>query len=173
MMKLRLVCLLLLFSGCVHWEDRTADSAVRPQPVPSPQAPAKEVTSHHTFHNLEALVTFRHQACQLPVEERDQLLNAYREMTSDEAVLGSLMLATCEPDQTPGLLANSLVAARSIERPPPGFPAFLELLAAEAKSYALLERRLKNTQKKLDDMIDGIRAIEAEMGESTDEDALR
>ncbi len=61
----------------------------------------------------------------------------------------------------------------SIERPPPGFPAFLELLAAEAKSYALLERRLKNTQKKLDDMIDGIRAIEAEMGESTDEESLR
>lgn len=172
-MRLRVVCLSLLFSGCAAWNDRPADPAASPPAPSSAGVPAHEIRRHATFHNLESLVTFRHQACQLTVEERDRLLSAYREMTSDEAVLGALMLATCEPDQTPGLLANSLVAARNIERPPPGFPAFLELLAAEAKSYALLERRLRNTQKKLDDMIDGIRAIEAEMGQPTDEGALR
>lgn len=172
-MKPWIFWLCLFLSGCTTWAGVTEDREVYAKDAPQPETPVRQVSRDRTFHNLESLVTFRHEGCQLPVEERNQLLEAYREMSSDEAVLGALMLATCEPDRTPGLLANSLVEARSLQDPPPGFPAFLELLEAEAKSYSLLERRLRQTQQKLDDMIQGIRAIEAEMGQPTEGDSVR
>lgn len=170
-MKREMLCLLLLLGGCTSWGGDGTDLASDSHevPSPSPQAlPVHLVVQNPAFPSLESLVTFRQQACQRPEEERDRMLRDYREKTSEESVLRTLMLATCAPEKTPGLLANSLVEARSLERPPPGFPAFLDLLAAEAQAYSLLERRLRQTQQKLEDMIEGIRAIEAEMGLPTD-----
>ncbi len=166
-MKHRILWLSLLLGGCTSWVGDTADPAPDPAEVPSssPQVPPVHlVVQDRAFPSLESLVTFRQQACQRPEEERDRMLRDYREKTTDESVLRTLMLATCAPERTPGLLANSLVEARSLERSPPGFPAFLDLLAAEVQAYSLLERRLRQTQQKLEDMIEGIRAIEAEMG---------
>ncbi len=163
-MKQKILWLSLFLGGCTNWAGNAVEPASCPSEAPPPAPVVHEVTRAPVFATLESLVIFRHQACQQSEEERDQLLSTYREKTTDEAVLGTLMLATCAPDQTPGLLANSLLEARSLDQPPPGFAAFLDLLAAEAKSYSLLERRLRQTQQKLDDMIEGIRAIEAEMG---------
>lgn len=174
-MKLWALWFLALLVGCTTWEGEqaggTAGAVASIEPTPAcPVSHYQQVQNpdvkRRTFPDLESLVTFRQKTCQRPAQERDRMLSAYREATSDEALLKTLMLATCEPDQTPGLLANSLVEARDLQHPPPGFSAFLDLLAAEAKSYSLLDRRLRETRKRLEDMIEGIRTIEAEMGES-------
>lgn len=127
----------------------------RPEPAFSPQSEASE------------LLGFRRIQCARPKEERDVLVQGYLEQSSKRAVLRALMLATCAPDQTPGLLANALVKARDMEPHSKDVAALLDLLAAQAESYSLLERRLNATQEKLDNMIQGIRAIEAEMGETS------
>ncbi|WP_027328479.1 hypothetical protein [Marinimicrobium agarilyticum] len=114
-----------------------------------------------------ALLEFRRVQCARPESERDSMVQSYLERSSRQAVMRTLMLATCAPDQTPGLLANSLVKARDMEPHSADIAALLDLLAAQAESYGLLERRLNATRKKLDDMIQGIRAIEAEMGEAS------
>ncbi|WP_347330390.1 hypothetical protein [Marinimicrobium locisalis] len=119
-------------------------------------------------NTANALLGFRRVQCARPKEERDALIQDYLEQSSRQAVMRTLMLASCAPDQTPGLLANALVQARDMEPHAKDVAALLDLLAAQAESYALLERRLHSTQKKLDDMIQGIRAIEAEMGEASD-----
>lgn len=170
-MKRKMLWLSLLLGGCTSWGGDAADPAPDPAEVPSssPQVlPVHLVVQNPAFPSLESMVTFRQKACQRPEEERDRMLRDYRDKASDESVLRTLMLATCAPEKTPGLLANSLVEARSLERSPPGFSAFLDLLAAEAQAYSLLERRLRQTQQKLEDMIEGIRTIEAEMGLPTD-----
>lgn len=119
-------------------------------------------------NTANALLGFRRVQCARPKEERDALIQDYLEQSSRQAVMRTLMLASCAPDQTPGLLANALVQAREMEPHSKNVAALLDLLAAQAESYALLERRLNSTQEKLDDMIRGIRAIEAEMGEAPD-----
>lgn len=119
-------------------------------------------------NTANALLGFRRVQCARPKEERDALIQDYLEQSSRQAVMRTLMLASCAPDQTPGLLANALVQAREMEPHSKNVAALLDLLAAQAESYALLERRLHSTQKKLDDMIRGIRAIEAEMGEASE-----
>lgn len=128
----------------------------RPEPAFVPQSEAI------------ALLEFRRAQCARPENERDSVVQGYLEQSSRQAVMRTLMLATCAPDQTPGLLANTLAKARDMEPHPADMAALLDLLAAEAESYGLLERRLNATRKKLDDMIQGIRAIEAEMGEASD-----
>ena len=121
-----------------------------------------------SFPDLESLLAFREQVCQLSEQERMALRDQYRRAETDENVMSQLMLATCRPDQTPGLLANSLVLARNIEETPRGFDALLQLLSAESRSYALLEQRLRDTEQRLENTIEGIRAIEAEMGKGVD-----
>lgn len=114
-----------------------------------------------------ALLEFRRAQCARPEAERDSMVQVYLSQSSRQAVMRTLMLATCAPDQTPGLLVNTLLKARDMEPHSADTAALLDLLAAQADSYGLLERRLNATRKKLDDMIQGIRAIEAEMGEAS------
>lgn len=166
-MSHRIVCLSLLLAGCTSWGGA---GGVDEQPTPSMPRTVAPSTEAPMFSDLEGLVTFRQWACQQPESQRERMLDSNRQRPSDEAVLSTLMLATCAPERTPGLLANALVDARRLQRVPPGFPALLDLLSAEANAYALLARQLKRTQEKLDHMVEGIRAIEAEMGQASEEE---
>lgn len=134
--------------------------------------PVRPAQGDGEFQSLEDLLAFRGDVCARSENKREALVERFRNDDSHEAVMGALMLATCEPDQTPGLLANSLLAARQLEDTPPGFDGFLDLLAAEAQAYALVEKRLRRTQRQLDEMVEGIRDIETQMGESEGEDRL-
>ncbi len=161
--------LLLSLAGC------TLIQSGAPQVEPQVKAPLEcpvvlqERAEPAFLPNSEAnaLLGFRRVQCARPKEERDSLVQGYLEQSSRHAVMRALMLATCAPDQTPGLLANALVKARDMEPHSKDVAALLDLLAAQAESYSLLERRLNATQEKLDEMIQGIRAIEAEMGENS------
>lgn len=168
-----LLSLLVLVAACTsvahvstqpHVEEERA-LEVWPIPVRQPREDGE-------FQSLEALLDFRSQACARSGEEREALLQRFRNDDSPEATMGSLMLATCEPDQTPGLLANSLLAARELEDTPAGFDDLLDLLSAQARAYALVEKQLRRTRRQLDDMVEGIRNIEAEMGEPEEEDEM-
>ena len=119
-----------------------------------------------------ALLIFRREQCALGQEKRDLLVQQYVTQSSQQAVMKTLMLASCVPDQTPGLLVNTLAKARNLESLSPDIEALLDLFAAQAESYALLERRWRSTQKKLDDMISGLRTIETEMGEPSGDEEI-
>ncbi|MDQ2075938.1 hypothetical protein [Marinimicrobium sp. ABcell2] len=118
----------------------------------------------HPFPDLQSLVAYRRSACALTDLEQELLLAELQAEEGDASTMAILMLASCAPDQTPGLLANHLVKARAIDEGPPGFQDMVALLGAQLRSYSLVERRLRETEKQLERMITGIREIEAEMG---------
>jgi hypothetical protein len=118
----------------------------------------------YPFPDLHSLLAYRRSACTLTDREQEGLLKELQVEDSDSSVLAILMLASCAPDQTPGLLANYLVKARAIETGPPGFAEMVALVGAQLRSYSLVERRLREVEARLERMITGIREIEAEMG---------
>lgn len=136
---------------------------VKETPAKKPQ-PTKE-SEEAVFSELESLLVYRERACQLAEDSREQLLRGYQELETPTAVMATLMLASCAPDKTPGLLANSLVAARELDNATPGFKGLLNLLEAQLRSYSLIETELKKTRGRLEEMINGLRQIEAEMGQ--------
>lgn len=121
-------------------------------------------TASEPFPNVERLLTYRRDACALPAQEQELLLRESRSERSDNSTLAILMLASCAPDQTPGLLANYLTKAGAVSHGPPGLEELVELMAAQLRSYILVERRLRETENRLERMITGLREIEAEMG---------
>lgn len=170
MTRMGAVGALLSLTGCAWLHSGNPESHPAQVNAPLECPVVLQERSEPTFvprSEAQALLGYRRVQCARPKEERDALLQGYLEQSSKQAVMRTLMLASCAPDQTPGLLANALVKARNMEPHPEDVAALLDLLAAQAESYALLERRLNSTQKKLDDMIQGIRAIEAEMGETS------
>lgn len=116
------------------------------------------------FTSVQSMLAYRSGVCALPEQQQASLLQEFRVERSDRATLGILMLASCSPDQTPGLLANHLVKAGAIEHAPPGLHELLALMGAQLRSYALVERRLRDTEHRLERMITGLREIEAQMG---------
>lgn len=123
-----------------------------------------EQPSAEFFPNIESLLAYRRGACALPEQEQELLFREFRAERSDSSNLAILMLASCSPDQTPGLLADHLAKAGAMETGPSELQGLVELMSAQLRSYALVERRLRDTENRLERMITGLREIEAEMG---------
>lgn len=157
--------LVAALSACSFYQPQAPERTLEPSaatPVETSRAP---VVSGDPFPNLESLVVYRRNACSLPEVDRDDLLREYQANETRTGIMATLMLASCTPDKTPGLLANSLTAARELSKAPPGFEALLDLLSAQLRSYSLVEDRLRQTETRLERMISGIRKIESEMGD--------
>jgi hypothetical protein len=120
-----------------------------------------------TWGSLSNLLIFRQQVCALPKPDRRQLLQEGGDDGSYPVAITRLMAASCVPEENPELLASAVADAWEQRESPPGFFAFLELLEAQLRSYSLLEERLRTTEQQLEEVIEGIRVIETEMGTET------
>lgn len=117
-----------------------------------------------TWGSLSSLLIFRQQVCALPDQNRGQLLEGD---TNYPAAITQLMVASCAPEKNPERFSRAVANAWEQRESPPGFFAFLELLEAQLRSYSLLEQRLRTTEQQLEEVIEGIRVIETEMGTET------
>ena len=160
--RLVLWALSVAASGCTVAPAHVYTESYR-EPERSPMAERTE-TAHERFPNVERLLAYRRDACARPAQEQELLLRESRAERSDNSTLVILMLASCAPDKTPGLLANYLTKAGAMNHGPPGLEELVELMAAQLRSYILVERRLRETENRLERMITGLREIEAEMG---------
>lgn len=102
----------------------------------------------------------RQQWCELEAEERRLRL---REPAGDseEARLDRVLMASCEPERTPGLLREALVAVP--EQEDPALQALLNMIHDHARSYRVLEEQNAQLAEQLENTIEGIRRIEADM----------
>lgn len=161
------IVLATTLSSCGLYYPPKSRGDVEPGVEPEVAASRAPVVTGDPFPNLESLVVYRRNACRLPEADRTDLLQEYQANESPTGIMATLMLASCTPDKTPGLLANSLTAARKLSQAPPGFEALLDLLSAQLRSYSLVEDRLRATETKLERVISGIRKIETEMGDES------
>lgn len=158
-------CSSALYESPAPFSSERAEEPEEVRDVPVKNSRPVGKSEEGVFSELESLLVYRERACRLSEGSRDELLRGYRELETPTAVMATLMLASCAPDKTPGLLANSLVEARRLENNTPGFDGLLSLLEAQLRSYSLIETELKKTRSRLDEMINGLREIEAEMGQ--------
>lgn len=101
----------------------------------------------------------RQQLCSLEADERRQRL---REAAGDDdARRDRLLLASCEPERTPGLLREALQGVP--EQTDPALQALLEMIHDHARSYRVLEEQNAQLAAQLESTIEGIRRIEADM----------
>ena len=147
--------LLPLLSGC-------ETLLVGPDNEPDcPRPPATEHPGKSTEYWLEK----RRELCGLPDIERRARLKFYSDEGEkrQDAQLERLLLASCQPDQTPGLLYEALrdFPPETTETHPQS--ALIEVIRDFARSYRALETKTRNLEEKLESTIDGIQQIEAEM----------
>src|SRR5690606_38805653 len=88
-----------------------------------------------------------------PADEAARLVQAY-------AQLKALMLASCKPARTPGLLNNFLNSVEQYDHWPPEYSGLFALLRSEQQAYALLEEKYRELQTLHQETIDGIGNIE-------------
>lgn len=149
------------------------------------KVPVEPVVDRETRQSLvpvAQLLAARQVLCRLPTVERDGRLRLYRrffiEKEGDEAGLQSetgaavsqqthlfyaLMLATCEPHRTPGLMSEMLSAADATGGWPEEHEALLDLLMAERDAYTALNDEYRELLQQHEKTIQGIKNIEAEI----------
>lgn len=116
---------------------------------------------------LPELMLKRLQLCLIPEDERLKLLDDYRAVFVEGRVqpdslpsflpesthqLNALMLASCDPGRTPGVLSEMLAAVTSEEHWSAEYMAFFDVLVASHRAYALVDGRRHELKKKYEDL---------------------
>lgn len=78
-----------------------------------------------------------------------------------QSQLQALMLASCEPARTPGLLRKFLQHMESSRELSSDYQALFELMAAQLAAYSTLERRYRDLEARHQKTIEGIGNIES------------
>ncbi len=167
--RVSIACLasLLTFTsltGCsyVGWMDDEPDRAVDNPAMVS--ASAQEADEEQVV-SLSELMLQRLQLCLRPAEDRSRLLDDYRalyvddiattEHLDDDSVrrtneLNALMLASCDPARTPGVLSEMLATVTSEEEWSADYMAFFDLLVASHRAYVLVDESRVDLNKKFE-----------------------
>lgn len=198
MKLLRLLCLALLLGACGYLptEDTaspaegtaegpidspvTSTSDNAPLQLPSENTHADEEVDEQYYLPVADWLVQRKDICQQDHEAIDAQLARYRESfsgapESEEAPmvvaysqLKALMLASCRPARTPGLLKNFLDSIRARNHWPPEYAALFDLLHSEYQAYALLEENYRELEARHQKTIDGIGNIEQSLESQAD-----
>lgn len=158
--------------------------------VKVPVEPVVERETRQTLVPVAQLLAARQVLCRLPAGERSSRLRLYRrffiEKKGDEARLQretgaavsqqthlfyALMLASCEPQQTPGAMSEMLAAADSVGGWPEEHEALIDLLRAEREAYMVLNNEYRELLQQHEKTIQGIKNIEAEIDKAEESES--
>lgn len=146
-------------------EDNTSpsvdESAQEPQylPVADWLVQRRSVCSEGWKSIQIQLNRYQDMLTQGPQPEEQEVVHAYTQ-------LKALMLATCNPARTPGVLKNLLDRVDDYEWPAE-YSALIDLLKSEYSAYALLEARYKDLRARHQKTIDGIGNIEQSLEDTS------
>lgn len=115
---------------------------------------------------VEGWLRFRHTLCQLPMKEQRSRLKFLTQATqplSNEEAVERLLLATCHPELTPGLLREALGSFSINDDMPDAERHLIQMVRDFESGSRALEERNRQLRKKMANTVDGIRDIEAEM----------
>ncbi|MGQ9426025.1 hypothetical protein ACXYTJ_04505 [Gilvimarinus sp. F26214L] len=89
----------------------------------------------------------------IPEDGDDELVQAYSR-------LKALMLASCDPARTPGLIGRFLQSMRRYSHWPPEYEGLFDLLEEQYRAYVLLDDRYRELETRHQKTIEGIGNIE-------------
>ncbi|MCW8196562.1 hypothetical protein F6455_17345 [Proteobacteria bacterium 005FR1] len=195
MKPLEIVFIALLLSGCsqsprVVQAPEDADVITRREavateqnvPAATAEAPGVEVQADQGEQDYLPVADWlvqRRSACDQSWESIETQLNRHEQALKQEqpqtdhevshayTQLKALMLATCNPARTPGVLRILLDQIGDYDWPPEHMALF-DLLESEYSAYALLEDRYEDLQERHKKTIDGIGNIERSLDSDAD-----
>lgn len=116
--------------------------------------------------SIEGWLEKRHKLCVLPVTELrvryEALTESIATPTKSEQI-EKLLITTCYPDITPGLLRNELSSITSETSWSHSEKYLLELISDFNRSNTLLEEEKRRLTKQLESTINGIKDIESDI----------
>ena len=120
--------------------------------------------------SIEDLLIERLTLCNDPPEELDAYLSPIiarttvaDEGTVDEEKLDALLLASCKPARTPGMLNQLLADLTTAGTWPEEYAAFFYLLIAGQRAYASVEKIYLDLKSEHEKTIQGLSEIEAQI----------
>ncbi len=154
-------CICLL-AGCESWQTKSP---------PSPLPPTNSQSE------ISALLSARRQFCALPDLERAAQIVIRRDSAAENQLFELLLLASCDPARTPGVLRNTLEKLANHAQWTQEKQALFNLIQAQSKAYDLIEGSYQNLkiefksleaehkklQETLENTIKGIQQIESDM----------
>lgn len=146
----------LLLTGC---QSLLEDSAIHEEaaPVSISVQPAPESPSA-----LDKWLLTRQRLCTMPSDEQRIQLQALATVRGEQSI-ERVFLASCNPEQTPGLLREALSNLDPQDDWSSGQYALLAMIQDHARSYRILEEKNTQLAKQLETTINGIREIETDM----------
>ncbi len=177
-MKLILVLgFALLISACFPFSMVRTERLVK-----VPVEPEIKNEPEDAMVSVAQLLTVRQILCRLPEDEQANRLQLYRQVFVEKEVdestlrretgtavpsevhlLYALMLATCDPQRTPGVVSEMLSEVDAVGKWPEEHEALIDLLMAEQNAYLVLNNRYEELLEQHEKTIQGIKNIEAEI----------
>jgi hypothetical protein len=169
-MKCWILCAALLSSGCAT-VFTSFERTLSPARVESREGVLQPQRS------VNQLLIERLTLCSAPTEEQDALLaqnlKAKGELLAggvDEAKLNALLLASCKPARTPGVLNQLLAELTAAGTWPEEYAAFFDMLISGQRAYASVEKVYVDLEKAYGDLkhehektIQGLSEIETQI----------
>lgn len=141
----------LLLSGCHYF------------PITMEEAEPTQSTIDN--QRIVDLLMSRELLCALPEVQRSELIRQNPNSANHNQLFERLLLATCEPDKTPGVLSNALIQLHASGELTEAERAFLALIAAQSRTYNHLFDSYQAVKQELEKTIRGIQEIESDMGQ--------
>ena len=111
---------------------------------------------------IGVVALYERHLCQLSRDQRNTRLSSLQSEASFSNAFESLLLASCEPDFTPSVLARSLKQVNGYREWPESYLAYFNLLERHLQALSRLEKLYGNLKEKMDTTIEKLTEIEVE-----------
>lgn len=167
-------CVTACSSQVSHQSEPPATMTEVHAPAPPASDDGEQVLEHGM--SLSMLMLQRQQLCLIPPTERLRLLDSYRAVFVEQTApistlpnflperlhkLNGLMLASCDPARTPGVLSEMLGVVTEGHWPAE-YMAFFDVLVASHRAYALMDERYRGLSEDRDALQQAYEALRAE-----------
>ena len=119
--------------------------------------------SEQSLPTISEVLLYRKQVCQSDKDKQEQWLQQYRAVEKSWVDLERLILASCRPDMTPGVLKNQLVKLKKQNNWPEDYKALFALMSAQINALNNSVEQKQQTIDQLNKTIEALTRIEQDL----------
>lgn len=112
---------------------------------------------------LSRLLLERDEYCQLAKEEKSDRINQLSKVDSTEANIELLILASCKPHMTPGIMRNALVRLKKKTELPKEYQSFFSIMMAQLNASEQIARQQQALIDQLNTTVEELTKIEKDI----------
>jgi hypothetical protein len=150
--KIMLILSILVLTACQSQRNNSGNHFATPL-----------MQSEQSLPELSEVLLYRSQICQSDADKQEQWLQQYRTIDKRWAELERLIIASCRPDMTPGILKNQLVKLKKQDKWPSDYKALFALMSAQLNALNNSVEQKQQTIDQLNKTIEALTRIEQDL----------